>query len=77
MKHIGNNSFAYEDKEGMKVIMVHKSRFNQGSKITWEWRKALYKSVHGSFGRSIADMESKSISGVNVYSNKNKVLSLP
>ena len=36
-----------------------------------------HHAMDGSFGRSIADMECKSISGVNVYFRKNKVLPHP
>ena len=38
---------------------------------------AFYKSTDDSFGRIIAYKEGKYISRVSVYSNKNKVLSLP
>ena len=38
---------------------------------------ALYKSMDGSFGRSIVCREDKSITRVRIYSSKNKTLLIP
>lgn len=58
-------------------LNVHSFIRNNGMWSSMAVNKAFYKSVNGSFGRSIAHKEGTFISRVHAYSSKNKMLPLP